>query len=123
MNPGIFLKQFHISLPGIKRKMEHFALSNTYVILILHIYAPTQKNCIAIQLDPNLLFGELDQTADDFHIQVDSPRQTLFSYKSASLLENSAELRSWVTRTSPVNACGWTVTLERPEKNCFCLRA
>ena len=28
------------------------------------------KNCIAIQLDPNLLFGELDQTADDFHIQV-----------------------------------------------------
>ena len=45
MNPGIFLKQFHISLPGIKRKMEHFALSNTYVILILHIYAPTQKNC------------------------------------------------------------------------------
>ena len=77
------------------------------------------KNCIAIQLDPNLLFGELDQTADDFHIQVDSPRQTLFSYKSASLLENSAELRSWVTRTSPVNACGWTVTLERPEKIVF----
>ena len=69
--------------------------------------------------DPNLLFGELDQTADDFHIQVDSPRQTLFSYKSASLLENSAELRSWVTRTSPVNACGWTVTLERPEKIVF----
>ena len=77
------------------------------------------KNCIAIQLDPNLLFGELDQTADDFHIQVDSPRQTLFSYKSASLLENSAELRRWVTRTSPVNACGWTVTLERPEKIVF----
>ena len=77
------------------------------------------KNCIAIELDPNLLFGELDQTADDFHIQVDSPRQTLFSYKSASLLENSAELRSWVTRTSPVNACGWTVTLERPEKIVF----
>ena len=77
------------------------------------------KNCIAIQLDPNLLFGELDQTADDFHIQVDSPKQTLFSYKSASLLENSAELRSWVTRTSPVNACGWTVTLERPEKIVF----
>jgi len=35
-----------ISLPGIKRKMEHFALSNTYVILILHIYAPTQKTAL-----------------------------------------------------------------------------
>lgn len=34
-------------------------------------------------------------------------------------MENSAELRSWVTRTSPVNACGWTVTLERPEKIVF----
>ena len=43
----------------------------------------------------------------------------VFSYKYASLLENSAELRSWVTRTSPVNACGWTVTLERPEKIVF----
>ena len=46
MNPGIFLKQFHLSLPGIKRRMEHFALSNTYVILILHISAPTQKTAL-----------------------------------------------------------------------------
>ena len=119
MNPGIFLKQFHFSLPGIKKKDGTLCVIQYLCDPYITYIRSYSKNCIAIQLDPNLLFGELDQTADDFHIQVDSPKQTLFSYKSASLLENSAELRSWVTRTSPVNACGWTVTLERPEKIVF----
>lgn len=77
------------------------------------------KNCIAIQLDPNILFGNLDETADDFHIQVDSPVQTLYSYESASFLENTNEPHNWVTRTDFVNTCGWNVTLERPNKIVF----
>lgn len=77
------------------------------------------KNCIAIQIDPAILFGDLDKTADDFHIQVDSPTQTLYSYESASILENTEELRSWVTRTNFIDSCSWNVTLERPNQIVF----
>ncbi len=77
------------------------------------------KNCIAIQLDPTILFGNLDETADDFHIQVDSPVQTLYSYESASILENTNEPHNWVTRTAFVDTCSWNVTLERPNKIVF----
>lgn len=77
------------------------------------------KNCIAIELDPSLLFGDLDETAENFHIQIDSPVQTLYSYESDSIQENKTEPNSWVTRTSFVDACGWNVTLERPESIIF----
>ena len=30
---------------------------------------------------------------DNFHIQIDSPSQTLFSYKSDSILENASDFR------------------------------
>ncbi len=77
------------------------------------------KNCIAIQLDPDLLFGDLDETADDFHIQVDTPSQTLYSYESDSISNTQNELRQWVTRTDLVDCCGWNVTLERPNQIVF----
>lgn len=77
------------------------------------------KNCIAIQLKPEVLFADLDSIADNFHIQVDSPVQTLYSYESASISENSDALNRWVTRTDLVDSCSWTVTLERPEKIVF----
>ena len=77
------------------------------------------KNCIAIQLDPDFLFGDLDETADDFHIQVDTPSQTLYSYESDSISNTQNELRQWVTRTDLVDCCGWNVTLERPNQIVF----
>ncbi len=77
------------------------------------------KNCIAIQLDPDLLFGDLDETADDFHIQVDTPSQTLYSYESDSISNTQNELRQWVTRTDLVDCCGWNMTLERPNQIVF----
>lgn len=77
------------------------------------------KNCIAIQLDPDLLFGDLDETADDFHIQVDTPSQTLYSYESDSISNTQNELRQWVTRTDLVDCCSWNVTLERPNQIVF----
>ncbi len=77
------------------------------------------KNCIAIQLDPSLLFGVLDETAENFHIQIDSPTQTLYSYESDSIQETEDEPQSGVTRTDFVDSCGWNVTLERPESIVF----
>ena len=79
------------------------------------------KNYIAIQLNADLFFGDLDRVADNFHIQIDSPSQTLFSYKSDSILENASDFRKWVTRNDLVDSSGWNVTLERPEKMIFCL--
>ena len=77
------------------------------------------KNCITIQLDPSLLFGDLYETAENFHIQIDSPAQTLYSYESDSIQETNTESQSWVTRTNFVDSCGWNVTLERPESIVF----
>lgn len=79
----------------------------------IHSYS---KNYIAIQLNSELLFGDLNAVADDFHIQVDAPFQTLFSYESSSISENASEFQTWVTRNDLVDSCGWNVTIERPEK-------
>lgn len=106
MNPGIFPEAISFQPAWYKKKDGTLCVIQYLCDPYITYIRSYSKNCIAIQLDPNLLFGELDQTADDFHIQVDSPRQTLFSYKSASLLENSAEL----------SQMGYT------NKSCKCLR-
>lgn len=52
------------------------------------------KNYIAIQLNADLFFGDLDRVADNFHIQIDSPSQTLFlisltlSWKMQAIFES-----------------------------------
>lgn len=74
------------------------------------------RSCIAIRLKPEVLFGGLESAAEDFHIQVDSPAQTLFSYQSLSLSDDTQTYDRWVTLSSSVPSCGWNLTLERPEK-------
>ncbi len=77
------------------------------------------SNCIAIRLKPEVLFDGLDYASDDFHIQVSSGNRTLFSYRSSSISDSSSLLENWVTLTTEIPSCGWTLTMERPESVVF----
>ena len=77
------------------------------------------KNYIAIQLNADLFFGDLDRVADNFHIQIDSPSQTLFLISLTLSWKMQVDFRKWVTRNDLVDSSGWNVTLERPEKDDF----
>ena len=74
------------------------------------------ENCISIKLDSDVLFKSLNNISKDYHIQVTSPTQTMYSYTSPSVSEIPLGARHWTMLSSETDIHDWTIILEKPTR-------